>query len=62
MALRNGMKDQNDDVVDAYRDGELQEYAEEIEKCYVPHYGEFDDDNDYDDDLEDDDGRWDPYV
>lgn len=66
MALRNGMTSQNDEVVDAYRDGELKSYAEEIEKCYVPHYGEFDDDydndTDNDDDYEEDDGRWDPYV
>lgn len=60
MALRNGMTSQNDEVVDAYRDGELKSYAEEIEKCYVPHYGEFDDD--YDDDYDEDDGRWDSYV
>ena len=38
MAYRNGESDQLENVVKAYRNGAFAEYAEEIEKYYVPRY------------------------
>lgn len=40
-------------VVEAYREGYLQDYAREIEEDYIPLY---------DEEPDGDDGRWDPYV
>lgn len=54
-ALRLGSDEYLNDVVNAFDEGCLQAYAEEIEKYYIPKYDE-------DLDYEDDDGRWDAYV
>lgn len=49
-ALRDGLDTEKENVIQAYRDGLLDDYKEEIEECWL------------EDDCEDDDGRWDPYV
>ncbi|MBP5548619.1 MAG: hypothetical protein J6X58_07010 [Bacteroidales bacterium] len=67
-ALRYGDDDQLLPVVHAYNEGELKEFAEEIENIYIPKFEsqEYDVDGleDWpdDDDYEDDDGRYDAYV
>ena len=55
MALRNGNDNLLDLVVESYRNGELTDYAAEIEKYYIPEYEkshENDDEEDEDDDEE----------
>ena len=55
MALRNGNDNLLDLVVESYRNGELTDYAAEIERYYIPEYEkshENDDEEDEDDDEE----------
>ena len=54
MALRNGCDGLLKEVVQAYRNGELTDYAAEIEKYYIPRYENLpqDDDDEDDDDEE----------
>lgn len=54
-SLRNGNSDVLNEVVGIYDQGRLQEYADEIERYYIPLYDE-------QLEPEDDDGRWDAYV
>ena len=60
-ALRFGDDDQLEDVVHAWLEGELQEYADEIETLYKPRYDALRN-VDEDDDPEDDDGRFDAWA
>ena len=60
-ALRFGDEDQLEDVVHAWFEGELKEYADEIEKLYKPRYDALRNVVD-DDDPEDDDGRFDAWA
>ena len=60
-ALRFGDEDQLEDVVHAWFEGELQEYADEIETLYKPRYDALRNVDD-DDDPEDDDGRFDAWA
>jgi hypothetical protein len=58
MALRNGDKNMLKVIVKGYRDGELTDYAAEIEKYYIPEYDNLppeEKDEDYDEDEEEDD-------
>lgn len=63
MSLRNGCDDYIEYVVEAYRDGDLTDYAAEIEQYYIPKYerlqaeGE-DDDEDYDDESDSDEDEY----
>ena len=66
-ALRYGDNDQLLPVVRAYHEGDLDEYADEIKRDYLPRYDELDYDSDGledwpDDDPEDDDGRFDAWA
>ena len=59
MALRNGSDGLLKEVVQAYRNGELTDYAAEIEKYYIPKYESLpqddDDEDDEDEEEEEDD-------
>lgn len=65
MALRLGEDDELKKVVKAYENGELTDYAAEIEKYYIPRYDALpdddDDDDDDDDEEEEDDERIEPF-
>lgn len=52
MALRQGDSEQLSKVVKAYRKGELEEFAEEIEKYYIPRYEALPEEEREDDDEE----------
>lgn len=54
-SLRCGNTEMLNEVVDLYHRGRLEDYAQEIEKYYIPIYDE-------QLEPEDDDGRWDAYV
>ena len=54
MALRQGDSEQLPKVVKAYRNGELDEFAEEIEKYYIPRYEALPEEEREEDDEEED--------
>ena len=56
-AVRYGCKEMIPEVIKLYKRGELDAYAKEIEKYYMPIYL-----NMPDDDYPDDDGRFDGYA
>lgn len=55
-ALRYGDDEQLASVLHAYFEGDLKEYADEIERYYLPRFYE------EEDDIEDDDGRYDAWA
>ena len=56
-AVRYGCKEMIPEVIELYKRGELNQYASEIEKYYIPIF-----ENMSDDDYPDDDGRFDAYA
>ena len=55
MALRNGCDALLDTVVEGYRDGELTDYAAEIERYYIPRYDSLHHDDEDEDENDDED-------
>jgi len=51
-AVRYGKDDDREQLAQDYRDGLLDEYRDEIEEYWLPD----------DDDVDEDDGRWDAYA
>ena len=59
MALRNGDDNVLDLVVESYRNGDLTDYAAEIEKYYIPEYEKcHENDDEEEDDVEDDEENY----